>query len=77
MYLLVAPRYLLVGKYSGLVLMMPKIMSKLYNIHVLETRLAKQNNKENPRRVPVRYWPTTLRKLSQRTLYNFRVPELE
>ena len=56
-------------------MMMPKIVNKLHNTHVLKTRLVKQTQRKLGR-VPVWYRPKPLRRLCQRTFHNSRVSEL-
>ena len=52
-----------------------KIVSKPHDTHVFEMIPMKQKTK-NPRRVSVWYQLKTLRRLSQKTFHNSRVPEL-
>lgn len=55
---------------------MLKIVSRLHSPYVPETTPAQHLKEKDFKRVPVWYWPNTLRKLSQRDCYNSRVPEL-
>jgi len=49
--------------------MMPEIVSKPHDTHVLEIILARPKIKKNPRRVLVWYRPKTLRRLSKKNLF--------
>lgn len=57
-------------------MMMLKIVSRLHSPYVPEITPAQHLKEKDFKRVPVWYWPNTLRKLSQRDCYNSRVPEL-